>query len=113
MWTGDDEMEDVLYLTIMGVCGALFMYLGWLIWIKEKINLIHDYHYKKVKESDKKAYTAVMGKATMLIGAGTVLDGIICIFLHLQKGGTVFTPLFAVGLVMMIYAQIKYNHGIF
>lgn len=54
-----------------------------------------------------------MGKATMLIGAGTVLDGIICIFLHLQKGGTVFTPLFAVGLVMMIYAQIKYNHGIF
>ena len=65
MWTGDDEMEDVLYLTIMGVCGALFMYLGWLIWIKEKINLIHDYHYKKVKESDKKAYTAVMGKATM------------------------------------------------
>ena len=47
MWTGDDEMEDVLYLTIMGVCGALFMYLGWLIWIKEKINLIHDYHYKK------------------------------------------------------------------
>ena len=30
---------------------------------KERINLIHDYHYTKVKEKDKKAYTSIMGKA--------------------------------------------------
>ena len=33
---------------------ALFLYLGYLLWKKEKIDIIHAYHHTKVKEKDKK-----------------------------------------------------------
>ena len=45
---------ELFFLLIVGI---LFFCLGWEIWKKEKISLIHDYHHKKVKDSDKKAYT--------------------------------------------------------
>ena len=44
---------ELFFLLIVGI---LFFCLGWEIWKKEKISLIHDYHHKKVKDSDKKAY---------------------------------------------------------
>lgn len=49
---------ELFFLLIVGI---LFFCLGWEIWKKEKISLIHDYHHKKVKDSDKKAYTTIMG----------------------------------------------------
>ena len=55
------DLEDILFLIIMGGIGLLFVYLGFLLWVKEKINIMHDYHYTKVKETDKKAYTRIMG----------------------------------------------------
>lgn len=48
------------------VVGILVMIIGLIIWKKEKIGLIHSYHYKNVK--DIKGYTAAMGKATLTIG---------------------------------------------
>ena len=48
---------ELIFLLIVGI---LFFCLGWEIWKKEKISLIHDYHHKKVKDSDKKAYTTIM-----------------------------------------------------
>ena len=95
----------------MVLCGLLFLYLGYLIWKKEMIGLIHDYHYTKVKESDKKAYTGMMGKALTVIGAGTILSGMM--LLLSEKYSIVCVISFMIGLIMMIYAQIKYNHGIF
>ena len=47
-------MENLFVLIVMGLGGMLFVYLGYLIWIKKKIHMIHDYHWTKVKESDKK-----------------------------------------------------------
>ena len=47
---------ELFFLLIVGI---LFFCLGWEIWKKEKISLIHDYHHKKVKDSDKKAYTTI------------------------------------------------------
>ncbi|MEG1138750.1 MAG: hypothetical protein RSD97_09430, partial [Lachnospiraceae bacterium] len=35
-----DGMETLLFIIIMGLCGLLFISLGYLIWIKERINLI-------------------------------------------------------------------------
>lgn len=48
-------------LILLLLVGFLCIYLGWEIWKKEKITLIHDYHYKKVKDADKKLYTEQMG----------------------------------------------------
>lgn len=68
-------------LMLLLIIGMIFIILGWLIWKKEKINLIHSYQYDKVAESDEKAYTALMGKDAVIIGAGIILTGVINFFL--------------------------------
>lgn len=94
-------------------CSALFLYLGYLLWKKEKINIIHDYHYTKVKEKDKKAYTSIMGKAMTVIGIGMAVSGIIGVFIDSASSGIPFGAAFIIGICMMVFGQIKYNHGIF
>ena len=106
-------MEDILFLIIMCGIGLLFVYLGYLLWIKEKINIMHDYHYTKVNETDKKAYTRIMGIAMILIGIGCLLSGVASLFIDGAKNGIVFGVPFAIGILMMLYGQIKYNHGLF
>lgn len=59
---------------------ALFFVLGFLLWKKQRISLIHDYHYKHVKKSDVPAYTRLMGIALLLMGAGCFIAGIILPF---------------------------------
>lgn len=94
-------------------CSALFLYLGFLLWKKEKINIMHDYHYRKVREEDKKAYTGIMGKAMIVIGCGMATSGIIGAFIDSARSGIPFGIAFIFGIGMMIYGQIKYNKGIF
>lgn len=106
-------MEDTLFLIIMGGIGLLFVYLGYVLWIKEKINIIHDYHYTKVKVTDKRAYTRIMGIAMIVIGIGCLLSGVASLFIGGEKSGIVFGGSFAIGILMMLYGQIKYNHGLF
>lgn len=103
-------MDDILTLIIMVLCGLLFLILGYMIWIKEKIELIHDYHYKKVKEEDKKPYTALMGKAVLIIGIGCLVTGILSLFTEYCM--IAFGVSFGISLIIITYAQFKYNHGI-
>lgn len=84
-------MEDILFLLIVGGIGLLFMYLGLLLWIKEKINIMHDYHYT----------------------IGCLLSGVAGLFIGGGKSVIVFGGSFTIGILMMLYAQIKYNHGLF
>ncbi len=107
------DLEDILILIFMGVIGLLFMYWGFLLCVKEKINIMHDYHYTKVNEADKKAYTQIMGIAVIVIGVGCLLSGVASLFIGGAKSGIVFGGFFAIGILMMLYGQIKYNHGLF
>jgi uncharacterized membrane protein len=93
--------------------GLLFLGLGFLIWKKEKIALIHSYHYTKVSEEDKAAYTEKMGKALIVMGIGTFLMVIVNCFINTAYGWGVFIIFFAVGLIKMLIAQKKYNGGVF
>ncbi|MEF9917369.1 MAG: DUF3784 domain-containing protein [Lachnospiraceae bacterium] len=97
----------------MGLCGLLFISLGYLIWIKERINLIHDYHWTKVKEANKKPYTRLMGKSMIVMGVGFIFSAILSVFIEPVLCSIPACVLFVFGLCIMIYAQKKYNHGIF
>ena len=94
---------------ILLAVSILFLILGWLIWKKEKINLIHSYHYDKVAEADKKAYTALMGKGVIIIGLGMLATGIIDLATRSGWGWIAFGVSFAVGIGFMIFAGIRYN----
>ena len=45
-----------LFVLIMNVSlGLILIVCGYLIWKQDKISLIRRYHYKRVKEQDKKS----------------------------------------------------------
>lgn len=99
-------------LILMVLIGTLFVVLGWRIWKKQQITLIHDYHYTKVKETDKKAYTEKMGKAMLLIGVGAYLTGMIDFIFRSEYGWFAFGVCLIAGLSIMVYTQLKYNKGV-
>jgi hypothetical protein len=97
---------------ILLVIGLALIFIGWCIWKKEKITLIHDYHYTRVAEKNKKSYTEKMGKACIIMGIGMILMGIIN-FISKKAYGWIFYVIFIVwGLIMIFMAQKKYNGGL-
>ena len=99
----------LLELIVLSIIGIIFLIVGWFIWKREKINLIHDYHYKNVAEADKKEYTALMGKGAIIIGIGIILTGIIDFITQTGWGWTAFGVCFVSGFGLMVYAEMKYN----
>lgn len=89
--------------------GIVFIILGWLIWKKEKIELLHSYHRDKVKEENKKAFCRISGIGTLLIGAGMVIAAVIAWLTDSMWSFAIFAFYFAIGLALMIYAGSKYN----
>ena len=106
-------MTDTVWFILMGVLfvllGILFIALGWLIWKKQKMNLIIRYHCDKVREENKEAYCKLAGTGVLLMGLGFLLSGIFTVFFQ-----SVFTfiPMAAglvIGIALLISAVVKYN----
>lgn len=100
-------------LVLMIVLGFIFFILGWRIWKREQITLIHSYHYTKVSKTDKKAYTEKIGKGVIIIGMGIILTGIIDFVTHTAYGWVCFGIGFVWGFAIILIAQKKYNGGLF
>ena len=94
---------------ILGVVGIIFIILGYLIWIKEKISLLHDYHYNKVSEEDKKAFCAISGIGVLIIGVGLIVSASLAVIIDSPLSMIPFVVGFVIGIVMLIYAGIRYN----
>lgn len=95
--------------------GAMLVIIGLILWKKQKISLIHDYHYTKVKAEDIKSYTKVMGKATIATGMSFMLMGILEMITSIPSymGGLILILGLIVSGVMFYRAQKKYNKGMF
>ena len=88
--------------------GALCIVLGSILWKKQKVSLVHEYHYKNVKKDDIPAYTRLLGAGLIVIGAGICAAGLFNLF----ESSLWWIPLlagFAAGLILMNRAQKKYN----
>ena len=92
-----------------GVLALVFIYLGYLIWKKEKITLLHSYHYDKVSPSDKQAFCKISGWGIIFIGIGLLITAIIIGITDSVLSFIAFALGFVVGLALLIYAGIKYN----
>ena len=93
--------------------GLLCLVFGFLLWKKQRISLVHDYHIGNVKEADIPAYTRRMGLGLLAIGAGCILTGVLALGLEQPLGWIAFPAGFLVGLVLILRAQKQYNGGIF
>ncbi|MBR7020336.1 MAG: hypothetical protein IKI15_04715 [Lachnospiraceae bacterium] len=73
-------MSDTIWFIIIGILfaalGVLFIWLGWQIRKKRKINLIISYHCDKVREENKPAYCSLAGIGVFLMGIGFAFSGI-------------------------------------
>ena len=58
----------ILGIIIESAVGLLCIALGLLLWKKQKVTLLHDYHYQHVKKEDLPAYTRQMGIGLIVIG---------------------------------------------
>ena len=80
---------------------------------KGNVSSIHSYHLRRIQEENLKDYAKTMGTGMLIIGLGCLMNLLARLF-HLFLLGKIGVVIgLVVGIVMMIYAQMKYNHGIF
>ena len=94
---------------IVGLIGIVFIILGYLLWKKERISLLHRYHYDKVLEENKKSFCTISGIGIIFIGSGLFITGVIIGITNSAWSFIAFAIGLFVGLAMLIYAGIKYN----
>ena len=108
-------MSDFIWFIIIGILFLLisvsFIILGFMIWIKQKMNLIISHHCDKVSERNKKAYCTMFGIGMIIMGAGFGLTGILTFFIHSLL---IFVPMtlgLIIGIALIIISGAKYNHS--
>lgn len=95
---------------ILGFVGIILMVFGYFLWKKERITLLHSYHYDKVSEKDKKIFCTISGIGVLSVGIGIFLTGIIIGITNSAWSYLIFATGFVIGLALLIYAGLKYNH---
>lgn len=101
-------MENITLLII----GLLISVIG-IMNIKGNISSIHWYNRRKVKQEDVPKYGKLMGIGTLLIGITLIiLHALIKVDLKYLMDW-IIVPVIIVSIGIMLYAQIKYNRGIF
>ena len=88
--------------------GILSIVIGFLLWKKQKLSLLHAYHYKNVKKKDLPAYARLIGIGLICIGVGICTTAL----LQLLRSSVWWIPMlvgFALGLMLLNRAQKQYN----
>ena len=99
----------IIGIGITGATGILFIVLGWLLWKKEMITLMHDYHVDKVAPEHKAAFCKQSGIGLMVIGIGLMATAVILAITDSAFSFICFAACFVIGLYMLVSAGIKYN----
>lgn len=93
------------------ILGALLCVLG-VVNLRGNISTIHSYNRRKVREEDVPKYGRAMGTGTLIIGASLVVS-FVTTFWSEAIMAFIIIPALLVGLGFMLYAQFKYNGGLF
>ena len=92
--------------------GALLSALG-IFNMRGNIASIHWYNRRKVTKENQKPYCLCVGLGTLIIGASMIASGIIQAFVGIEAGSIFIAIGVVIGLVLILYAQFKYNRGLF
>ena len=99
--------EAVMELAV----GAFIIVLG-ILNAKGNISMLHSYHRKRVKEEDVIPFGRRLGAGTIIIGL-TIIAAAITDLLSLNIANIVLIVGFVPGFILIAYAMMKYNKGIF
>lgn len=98
-------------LDLIGL-GVIFIILG-IFNMKGNIASIHWYNRRKVTKENQRAYCMFIGSGTAIMGIALILSAIAQIYISIETGAVITMIGTILGLILMVYAQIKYNRGIF
>ena len=76
------------------------------------ISTIHSYNRRKVKEEDVPKYGRAVGTGTLIIGV-SLIAAFVATFWSEEAMSFIVIPALVIGLGFILYAQFKYNKGIF
>ena len=98
-------------LELLGI-GTIISVLG-IFNLRGNIGSIHWYNRRKVSKEDQLPYCRCVGLGTLLIGAAMIISGFLQALVSVEAGAVVILIGIIIGLVLILYAQFKYNKGIF
>lgn len=98
-------------LELIGI-GGLISALG-IFNLRGNIGSIHWYNRRKVTQENQLPYCRCMGLGTLIMGAAMIIAGFIQAIINPEIGAIVIAIGIIIGLVLILYAQFKYNKGIF
>ena len=99
---------DNIVLLILGV----FISLLGIVNIMGNISTIHSYNRRNVKEEDVPKYGRAIGTGTLIIGV-SLIAAFVTTFWSEEAMSFIVIPALVIGLGFILYAQFKYNKGIF
>ena len=99
----------IVGVIILVLVSILTLVIGWLIWKKEKITLLHDYHYSKVSRENKKAFCTLSGIGLMIAGIGIGATAVLLGLTNSVLSFIAFAVGFIIGLALLLHAGKKYN----
>ncbi len=99
------------YIAIIGL-GLCFIMLG-IYNIKGNISSIHWYNRTKVTTDDSFKYARFIGIGTVVIGSGMIVTEVLKLIFDIEEIAYLLILVVVVGLIFILYAQIKYNKGLF
>lgn len=99
---------DNIALLILGI----FISVIGIVNMTGNISTIHSYNRRKVREEDVPKYGRAVGTGTLIIGV-SLIAAFITTFWSETAMSFIVIPALVIGLGFILYAQFKYNKGIF
>lgn len=91
-----------IILTILGIFN-----------MRGNIASIHWYNRRKVSKEDQRAYCRTVGLGTLIIGLCLLVAGVVQAFISIEASAFIMVGGIWGGLGLILYAQIRYNKGLF
>ena len=102
-------MAEFIFMIVLG---AILLLLG-IFNFQGNIASIHWYNRRKVSKENQKPYCRWMGIGTGIIGISLIVAGILRLTCEREEYSYIIMAGAAIGLGSMLYAQFKYNRGLF
>jgi len=94
------------------IIGLVLIIIG-MFNIKGNISLLHSYHKKRVKKEDVIPFGKKVGIGSVVIGITIILAGVFTILNYTNISNAVLVIGLVTGFILIFYAMLKYNKGIF
>lgn len=100
----------------MMIIGILLVIIG-IENVKGNIASVHWYNRRRITEETRPKYGKFVGIGTLIIAGGLIVSAVLNILIKMNVvvliSGIITLASVIIGLVFILYAQFKYNKGIF